>query len=198
MVLDWLAKLLNLPAAFWATQQDGSRGAGGGVIQGTASEASLVALLAARAKALGGRPPEDALKLVAYSSDQAHSCLKKACMVSGIQHCRLLPTYSEPVAPFSPGTGKHLHLLSLLQANARQARITQIRCPGIHCSCCMPANVVPFGAWQAQCKCECAESFTKLYQSSIFNSSHLVSFPKLIHLCKSSILDQRKELISLN
>ena len=95
-MLDWLAKLLNLPAAFWATQPDGSRGAGGGVIQGTASEASLVALLAARAKALGGRPPEDALKLVAYSSDQAHSCLKKACMVAGIQHCRLLPTYSEP------------------------------------------------------------------------------------------------------
>ena len=52
IVLDWFAKLLNLPPAFLATQPDGSRGTGGGVIQGTASEATLVTLLAARAKAL--------------------------------------------------------------------------------------------------------------------------------------------------
>ncbi len=38
--------------------------------QGTSSEAVLVALLAARARSLRGRPPEDALRLVAYSSDQ--------------------------------------------------------------------------------------------------------------------------------
>jgi hypothetical protein len=38
----------------------------------------LVALLAARAKALRGRPAGDRLRLVAYSSDQAHSCFKWA------------------------------------------------------------------------------------------------------------------------
>ena len=92
IVLDWFGKLLNLPTSFLATQPDGSRGAGGGVIQGTASEASLVTLLAAKAKIMQGRPAADTLNLVAYSSDQAHSCLKKACMIAGIQHCRLLPT----------------------------------------------------------------------------------------------------------
>lgn len=44
-----------------------------GVIQSTASEATLVALLAAKARAMQGRPAEDAHKVVAYCSDQAHS-----------------------------------------------------------------------------------------------------------------------------
>ena len=94
MVLDWFAKLLNLPTAFHATQPDGSRGRGGGVIQGTASEACLVAMLAARCRKMQDRPAEAMLKLVAYSSDQAHSCMKKACMIAGIQHCRSLPATS--------------------------------------------------------------------------------------------------------
>lgn len=45
-MLDWLGKMLNLPSAFLAC----SGGKGGGVIQGTASEATLVALLGAKAK----------------------------------------------------------------------------------------------------------------------------------------------------
>ncbi len=45
------------------------------MIQGTASEANLVALLAARARALAGRPAADALRLVAYASDQARAAL---------------------------------------------------------------------------------------------------------------------------
>jgi hypothetical protein len=45
-------------------------GSGGGVIQGTSSEGVLVAMLAARARAMRGRPPEDAVRLVAYGSDQ--------------------------------------------------------------------------------------------------------------------------------
>ena len=70
IVLDWLGKLLGLPPAFLAVGADGRLGRGGGVIQGTASEATLVALLAARSRAMAGRPAEDALRLVAYSSDQ--------------------------------------------------------------------------------------------------------------------------------
>ncbi len=75
IVLDWLGKLLGLPPAFLAVGPGGARGRGGGVIQGTASEANLVALLAARARALAGRPAADALRLVAYASDQAHAAL---------------------------------------------------------------------------------------------------------------------------
>ncbi|KAL0733442.1 hypothetical protein Bca4012_009652 [Brassica carinata] len=61
IVLDWLAKLLNLPEQFL------SKGNGGGVIQGSASEAILVAMLGAREKVLR-RVGKNALgKLVVYS-----------------------------------------------------------------------------------------------------------------------------------
>lgn len=79
IVLDWLAKLLNLPDYFLLGGQ------GGGVIQGTASEAVLVVLLAARERTLT-RVGKNALgKLVVYASDQTHSSLQKACQVGGIQ-----------------------------------------------------------------------------------------------------------------
>jgi hypothetical protein len=64
------------PAANYSGSSNGSTAAaaaaksGGGVIQGTSSEAVLVAMLAGRARALQGQPPEAALKLVAYGSDQ--------------------------------------------------------------------------------------------------------------------------------
>ncbi|KXZ45278.1 hypothetical protein GPECTOR_56g374 [Gonium pectorale] len=91
-MMDWLAELCGLPAAF---RCNGGAGPGGGVIQGTTSEAVLVALLAARARALRGRVQADKLRLVAYSSDQAHSCFRKACMVAGVDHVRMLPTSAE-------------------------------------------------------------------------------------------------------
>ncbi|GIL59407.1 hypothetical protein Vafri_14094 [Volvox africanus] len=91
-MMDWLAELCGLPASF---RCNGGSGPGGGVIQGTASEAAVVALLAARARALRGKSPGDKLKLVAYASDQAHSCFRKACMVVGIDHVRSLPTREE-------------------------------------------------------------------------------------------------------
>ena len=47
-MMNWVAKMLDLPEEF-LFRPDGK---GGGVIQGTASEASLVALLAARARAV--------------------------------------------------------------------------------------------------------------------------------------------------
>jgi aromatic-L-amino-acid/L-tryptophan decarboxylase len=76
IVLDWLAKALKLPESFL------SQGKGGGVIQGTASEATLVALLAAKSKALNEKKEFE--KLVVYCSDQAHSSIRKACMIAGI------------------------------------------------------------------------------------------------------------------
>lgn len=91
IVLDWFGKLLALPEAFLSTSGTG----GGGCIQGTASEAAVVALLAARARSLQGRPQEDMSKLVVYTSDQAHSSLRKACMIAGVTHCRVLPASAE-------------------------------------------------------------------------------------------------------
>lgn len=73
-MLDWLGKMLDLPSEFLAC----SGGKGGGVIQGTASEATLVALLGAKARAvarLKEEKPEmsDAdiiSKLVGYTSSK--------------------------------------------------------------------------------------------------------------------------------
>ncbi|XP_006299006.2 tyrosine decarboxylase 1 [Capsella rubella] len=88
IVLDWLAKLLNLPEQFL------SKGNGGGVIQGTASEAILVVLIAARDKVLRSVGKDALEKLVVYSSDQTHSALQKACQIAGIYpaNCRVLET----------------------------------------------------------------------------------------------------------
>ncbi|KAK4337202.1 hypothetical protein RND71_043301 [Anisodus tanguticus] len=49
IVMDWLAKAINLPACFMNKQ---SCGKGGGVIQTTSSEATFVALLCARTQAI--------------------------------------------------------------------------------------------------------------------------------------------------
>ena len=79
-VLDWLVEMLDLPTAFR------SGGAGGGVIQGSASDATLCALLAARERATGGATNQRGTggQLVAYASTQAHSSVDKACMIAGI------------------------------------------------------------------------------------------------------------------
>ncbi|XP_021280366.1 tyrosine decarboxylase 1 isoform X2 [Herrania umbratica] len=75
IVLDWLGKMLKLPEDFL------SAGQGGGVIQGTASEAVLVVLLAARDKVLKAVGKGALGKLVVYASDQTHAALQKACQV---------------------------------------------------------------------------------------------------------------------
>ncbi|XP_038832334.1 aromatic-L-amino-acid decarboxylase-like isoform X3 [Salvelinus namaycush] len=95
VMMDWLGKMLKLPEDFIA----GTHGQGGGVIQGTASEATLVALLAARCRVvrmiLASDPqyPETGItsKLVAYSSDQAHCSVERAGMIAGVR-MKKIPT----------------------------------------------------------------------------------------------------------
>ncbi|CAH6999163.1 Ddc [Phodopus roborovskii] len=89
VMMDWLGKMLQLPEAFLA----GRAGEGGGVIQGSASEATLVALLAARTKAIrqlqaaspGLTQAAIMEKLVAYTSDQAHSSVERAGLIGGVK-----------------------------------------------------------------------------------------------------------------
>lgn len=79
-VLDWLVPMLGLPSRFLSTNS------GGGVIQDTASSASLCALLVARERATSfasNRRGCDG-KLVAYTSSQAHSSIEKAVQIAGI------------------------------------------------------------------------------------------------------------------
>ncbi len=79
-VLDWLVGMLGLPEKFR------SNSAGGGVIQDTASSATLCALLAGRERATGFGANEKGAdgKLTAYASTQAHSSVEKAVKIAGI------------------------------------------------------------------------------------------------------------------
>jgi len=79
-VLDWLVPMLGLPQKFL------SGSSGGGVIQDTASSSSLCAMLAARERATNYRSNRRGCdgRLVAYTSNQAHSSIEKATMVAGI------------------------------------------------------------------------------------------------------------------
>ncbi|MEQ8662939.1 MAG: pyridoxal-dependent decarboxylase, partial [Gammaproteobacteria bacterium] len=84
-VLDWLVDMLGLPQRFK------SHGRGGGVIQDSASSATLCALLAARERASGyhareGGNPAD---LVAYCSRETHSSMDKAMSIAGLGRARL-------------------------------------------------------------------------------------------------------------
>ncbi|XP_050439369.1 aromatic-L-amino-acid decarboxylase-like [Adelges cooleyi] len=98
VMMDWLAKMIGLPEFFLASAGQG----GGGVIQGTASEATLVALLGAKAKALqtikASNPEltdaEIVPKLVAYSSQLSHSSVERAGLLGGVL-LRALDTDSE-------------------------------------------------------------------------------------------------------
>ena len=80
-VLDWLVPMLGLPERFLS-----SSGTGGGVIQDTASSASLCALLAARERSTdfaANRQGCDG-RLVAYCSTQTHSSIEKAMKIAGM------------------------------------------------------------------------------------------------------------------
>jgi aromatic-L-amino-acid decarboxylase len=81
LMLDWMAELLDLPERF----RSGSP-TGGGVIHGSASEATLAAILAARWRATGGavNADGDTSGLVAYATSQAHSSIEKGLRIAGI------------------------------------------------------------------------------------------------------------------
>ncbi|NXC56298.1 DCHS decarboxylase, partial [Aleadryas rufinucha] len=86
-VMDWLAKMLGLPDKFLHHHPDS---VGGGVLQSTVSESTLVALLAARKNKIlemkVSEPDADESslnsRLIAYASDQAHSSVEKAGLIS--------------------------------------------------------------------------------------------------------------------
>ncbi|KDR12158.1 Aromatic-L-amino-acid decarboxylase, partial [Zootermopsis nevadensis] len=86
IVLDWFGKAIGLPDEFIASSP-GSKG--GGVIQSSASECILVSMLAARTQAIKNLKKENPdiedsaflPRLVAYCSQEAHSCVEKAAMI---------------------------------------------------------------------------------------------------------------------
>ena len=87
-VLDWLAKLIDLPRDMLHEPGDGRPSPGGSVIMGTASEGTLVALVAARHRARAAtttsNPTSSPRAHVVYTSTQAHSSVIKAAMIAGL------------------------------------------------------------------------------------------------------------------
>ncbi|XP_039272616.2 aromatic-L-amino-acid decarboxylase-like [Styela clava] len=86
VVLDWLGKAIGLPDCFIHK----GVGPGLGVVQGTASEATIMTILAARTKTLKKLEAiypnisqhELASKLVAYTSEYSHSSVERACLIA--------------------------------------------------------------------------------------------------------------------
>ncbi len=85
-VLDWLRQMIGLPEGF------------SGVIQDSASSATLCAILTARERATDWRANEEGLaacpKLTFYASEEAHSSVEKAVTIAGLgrQQLRLIGT----------------------------------------------------------------------------------------------------------
>jgi aromatic-L-amino-acid/L-tryptophan decarboxylase len=85
-VLDWVRQMIGLPEGF------------AGVIQDSASSATLCAVLTARERATCWGANETGLRrlppLAVYASDQAHSSIEKAVKIAGLGRAalRLLPT----------------------------------------------------------------------------------------------------------
>ena len=92
-VMDWLVEMLDLPEAFLSSST------GGGVIQDSASSATLCALLAARERATAGEGNRRGLAgdLTAYASEHAHSSIEKAVRIAGLgsDRLRLIPADDE-------------------------------------------------------------------------------------------------------
>ena len=85
LMLDWMIDLCGLPDRFR------SGGAGGGVIQDSASSGALVAILAARERIAGQFRWDE---LVAYGSEHAHSSMLKGCRIAGLteDQVRMIPS----------------------------------------------------------------------------------------------------------
>lgn len=90
-MLDWYAKALDLPDVF-LSKNCNPKSRGGGVIQGSASDAVFACMCAARTRAIKILKGKDDTnhesfylpKLVCYTSSEAHSCVQKAanlCLV---------------------------------------------------------------------------------------------------------------------
>ncbi len=90
LMMDWMIDLLGLPQTFRSTSEHG-----GGVIHGSASEATLASILAARWRISGGAINHigDTTNLVAYSTSQAHSSIEKGLRIAGIgsEQIRIVP-----------------------------------------------------------------------------------------------------------
>jgi aromatic-L-amino-acid decarboxylase len=111
VMLQWLRQALGLPEGFH------------GVIQDTASSATLAAILTMRERALGFAGNKDGLaahpKIRIYASDQTHSSIDKAVWVAGIGQNNLVK-----VPTTGPGRAMNVDALEAAIASDRAASLS--------------------------------------------------------------------------
>ena len=112
--MEWVAKALALPDCFLST----SPGGGGGVIHGSASEAIVTVMVAARERYLRLKADTEGLqegtlehddrvaflrgRLVALSSDQGHSSTQKGTLITGTRYRSIPTSLAEDLTLTSP------------------------------------------------------------------------------------------------
>ena len=132
-VLDWLAGMLGLPERFMSHTD------GGGVIQDTASTATLTALLAARERTTNFSSNLQGCdgKLVAYASTQTHSSIEKAVKIAGLGSNNLRLIDVDQDFALRPGAleeqiktdrANGLGPVSCVQRSARHPQMQSIQC----------------------------------------------------------------------
>ncbi|KAF5317274.1 hypothetical protein D9611_004044 [Ephemerocybe angulata] len=80
ITMDWAAKMLGLSPEFYNSSE-----VGGGVVQTSASDSVLVAVVAARSRYQAAHPETKMEDLVIYATTQTHSLGAKAAVVLGLQ-----------------------------------------------------------------------------------------------------------------
>jgi len=109
-MLDWLNQLLGLPARFR------SNSTGGGMIQHSASDAALVALVAGLHRVSGGATETAGVgtgRFTVYTSEQTHSSVEKACRIAGLGSQALRKLAVDPITL----AARPDHLAELLAAD---------------------------------------------------------------------------------
>lgn len=147
LMLDWMQELLGLPERFRSTSVTG-----GGVIQGSASEATLCAILAARWRMTGGavNTDGDTTRLTAYATAQAHSSVEKGLRIAGIGTDRIR------VVPHDEAFAMRPEALAPMMAADREAGLVPFFVGVTHGSTssmafdptpAVTAVCEPYGAW---------------------------------------------------
>ena len=144
LVLDWLRELLGLPARF------SSSGAGGGVIQDSASGGLLCAMVAARERAtefacMAGGVRQDTRPLVAYASTAAHSSVEKGLGIAGIGR-----EWLRTIATDDAGAMDAAALAAAMEADSRAGRLPFFVAATVGTTACGGFDPVPRIAEEAR------------------------------------------------
>ncbi|MGR8949388.1 MAG: pyridoxal-dependent decarboxylase, partial [Gammaproteobacteria bacterium] len=133
-VLDWLVDALALPEMFKSDSN------GGGVIQDSASSATLCALLTARERVSRFDSKENGVdrRFVAYCSDQTHSSMEKAMMIAGLGRRRLRKIATDSAGAMIPG-----ELLQCIEADRKQGLVPFFVCATIGTTSTLAVDPVP-------------------------------------------------------